>query len=332
MDENGNSKGFTHEKIRELLSEFKSLVYWCLSDEIGHDGTYHTHIYVAFSSTVRFTTVKQKFEGGHFEMCRGTSMDNKIYVFKEGKYLNDAKGDTNLRETHEEFGEMPIERAGSRNDLKDLYDMIKGGSSNFEIIESDPTYMLQIERLEKIRQTIKEEQFKNTFRQLEVNYIFGETGSGKTRSIMEKYGYTNVYRVTSYDHFPFDNYKGEDVILFEEFRSSLKITDMLNYLDGYPVVLPARYGNRIACYTKVYLLTNIPISEQYKSVQLDSNPTWLAFMRRINSVTELNKIEKKEITYNQSELKFTDFLYSLDDVYNPLTEEINKQNNISLQK
>ncbi len=32
--------------------------------------------------------------------------------------------------------------------------------------------------------------------------------------------------------------KGQDVIVFEEFRSSLKIQDMLNYLDGYPCELP----------------------------------------------------------------------------------------------
>lgn len=39
---------------------------------------------------------------------------------------------------------------------------------------------------------------------------------------MEKYGYANVFRVTNYKH-PFDQYKGQDDIMFEEFQSSIPI-------------------------------------------------------------------------------------------------------------
>ena len=38
-------KGFTHDRIKEILSSLK-LVYWCMADEIGENGTYHTHIYI----------------------------------------------------------------------------------------------------------------------------------------------------------------------------------------------------------------------------------------------------------------------------------------------
>lgn len=66
----------------------------------------------------------------------------------------------------------------------------------------------------------------------------------------------------------------------------LKITDMLNYLDGYPVTLPCRYTNRQACYNTVYLISNIPLEEQYKNVQIDEPATWKAFLRRIHHVVE----------------------------------------------
>ena len=112
---------------------------------------------------------------------------------------------------------------------------------------------------------------------------WGKTGAGKTRSIMEQHGYSKVYRVTDYAH-PFDNYKGQDVILFEEFRSSLPLAAMLNYLDGYPVELPCRYANKVACYTKVYLVSNIPLHEQYPNVQMDKPGDWAAFRRRIQVV------------------------------------------------
>ena len=79
-----------------------------------------------------------------------------------------------------------------------------------------------------------------------------------------------------------DGYHGQDVIIFEEFRSSLKIGDMLNYLDGYPLSLPCRFSNKQACYTKVYIISNIPLTAQYNDLQSEQTATWKAFLRRIN--------------------------------------------------
>ena len=102
---------------------------------------------------------------------------------------------------------------------------------------------------------------------------------------MERYGYDKVCRITDYDH-PFEKYAGEDVIVFDEFRSQLRISDMLNYLDGYPIMLPCRYANRQACYTKVYLISNVSLDEQYRNIQYDEPYTWAAFCRRIQKVIE----------------------------------------------
>jgi len=276
-------KGFTHDLIKSKLHEFKSLNYWCLSDEVGENGTYHTHIYVAFNSAVRFSTIQKSFDGGHFEMARGTSQQNMEYVFKQGKWENDKKKETNLIDTHEEFGDLPVERQGQRNDLHDLYDMIKQGMSNFEILETCPEHMMQIDYIEKVRQIQKMEQFKNTFREMDITYITGRTGTGKTRGVMEEYGYENCFRITDYKH-PFDNYKGQDVLIFEEFRNSLPVQEMLNLLDGYPLELPCRYANKIACFTKVYIISNWDLCQQYEPVQDVYKETWNAFLRRISKI------------------------------------------------
>ena len=86
-------------------------------------------------------------------------------------------------------------------------------------------------------------------------YISGATGTGKTRGVLEKNGYANVYRVTDYLH-PFDSYNGQPVIAFDEFRSSLRIKEMLLFCDIYPIELPSRYTNKYACYNKVYIISN----------------------------------------------------------------------------
>jgi len=106
---------------------------------------------------------------------------------------------------------------------------------------------------------------------------------------MDKYGYHNVFRVIDYDRGTFDDYKTHKVIVMEEFRSSLKITDMLNYLDIYPTPLKARFKNKIACYNKVYILSNIPLESQYKNIQTEEPETWKAFKRRIHRIINWDK-------------------------------------------
>lgn len=292
-------KDISHDVIKEELQRIKSIIYYCISDEVGgKEQTHHTHLYFVCSSAVRFSTVKNRFPKAHIEIAKGTSSQNRDYVFKEGKWESDKKAGTKILDTQEEWGELPAERQGARNDLADLYDMIKNGMTNYEIIEENPEYLLVLDKIEKTRQTIREEQFKTTFRILEVTYVWGTTNTGKTRSVMEQYGYENVFRVTNYLHGGFDSYHGQDVIIFEEFRSSLKIQDMLCYLDGYPVELPCRYVNRVACFTKVYIISNINLTEQYSNIYNENKETWNAFIRRIHKVrvyTNINEFKEYNI-------------------------------------
>ena len=48
--------------------------------------------------------------------------------------------------TFEEWGEMPVERQGARNDLADLVSMIASGMSDYQIIQEMPEAMLQLDR------------------------------------------------------------------------------------------------------------------------------------------------------------------------------------------
>ncbi len=285
---NPEKYGYDHDNIRAALSTIKNLEYWCMCDEIGEKGTYHTHLFLYRSTSMRFCRLKSVFPTAHIDYCRGSTQENRDYVRKEGKYKGTDKEETNLPDTFEEFGECPQEQQGKRNDLEALYGMIKDGLSDYDILESHPAYMLQMNKIERCRQVIREEEFKNKFRDLTVEYWFGDTGLGKTRTVMERYGYENVYRVTDYKY-PFDGYKGQDVLVFEEFYNSIRIQEMLTYLDGYPLDLPCRYANKTACYTKVYILSNVPFDEQYREIFRDNRKTFDAFCRRISCIKEFTK-------------------------------------------
>lgn len=280
--------GYTHERLQAILSEFPGVLYWCMCDEVGEQGTPHTHVYVAFKNSVMLETMIKRFYGAHIDPANGKHQENRDYVRKEGKYLDDPKHDTNLPDTFEEWGELPPDRSRSELQSEQILEMIRDGKTNAEILEECPSAYNKIPHIEQTRQTLLAERYKDEWRQLEVTYLWGDTAAGKTRSVMEQYGYSAVYRVTDYSH-PFDGYKGQDVIIFEEFRSSLSIGDMLNYLDGYPLELPCRYANKVACYTKVFLISNIPLEQQYRNVQVDNPETWSAFRRRIKDVRHMTK-------------------------------------------
>ena len=301
--------GMNHDSIKAIIADGVkgTTVYWCMCDEIGDEcETLHTHVYIYRQGAIPFDRLKSLFPSAHIEQARGTSAENRAYVLKDGEKFNkqsdghyyyvDSSGKhhegTNYSNTFEEFGKLPDEHQGKSTAAETLIAMVQDGASNAEIVNALPSTYEKISHIERVRSMYRDSQFADSWRDLSVSYIFGKSGSGKTRSVMDQYGYRNVYRVTDYKN-PFDTYDGQDVILFEEFRSGLKHGDMLNYLDGYPLLLPCRYFNRQACYTKVFIISNIPPDAQYSGVDDESRA---AFFRRIHKVIEFT--DQGKFTYD----------------------------------
>lgn len=288
-------KGYTHEKICAILAE-NPPVYYCMCDETGENGTPHTHIYVCYRNAVYFSSMKKRFEGAHIETALGSSQENRDYIRKEGVYANSPKKETNHIETFEEFGEMPLDKAAKNETVSEqVLQMIADGCSNAEILLKYPSCFTRLSHIEQTRQTLLEERYKRKHRDVKVHYIYGETGTGKTRDVMEKYGYENVYKITNYEH-PFDRYNGEPVILFDEFRSGIAFADFLQYIDIYPCRLPARYADRIACFTEVYIISNVSLWKQYPNIQLEQINSWNALIRRITDITHYTR-NNGEVTF-----------------------------------
>lgn len=282
-----SKKQIDHAAIKKELSEIKPIQYYCMADEIGlQEKTPHTHIFIACSSPVRFSTIKRHFPNGHLEQVRASCEENKSYIGKSGdKWQNDPKSDTSIKGTFEEWGEMPVERQGARSDLDFLYQLVKDGKSNFEILAENSDYLLRLTDIERVRQTVRAEEFRAKFREMQVTYLWGRTGAGKTRFIMEREGYAAVYRVTEYEH-PFDGYAGQETLVLDEYRSQLKISELLNLLDGYPLELRCRYSNKTACFTTVYIISNLALFAQYPVIQYEQPETWQALLRRIHRIVE----------------------------------------------
>lgn len=283
---NPQNYGLNHDAIVKILMLF-SVVYFCLSDEIGKNGTYHTHIFVIFKSPVRFGTIKERFLNAHIEKALGSATENRDYITKTGKWENSEKSETRVNGSYLEYGTIPLENGCSR--MQQLIESIKNGASNSDIISAAPNFAFKVKDIDALRQSLLSDEYLNKTRNVDVTYIFGATGMGKTRGIFQENAFKDVCRITSYKGIhgvQFDAYSSQKVLVFEEFSSQVQVEDILNYLDIYPVMLPARYYDRIACFDKVYFTSNVSLFEQYPEVQSHRPETWRAFLRRIHKVIE----------------------------------------------
>ncbi len=139
-------KKCSHGAIKESLKHWENILYWCMCDEIGAEGTLHTHLFIQFKNPIYFSAIKSVFKIAHIEEAEGTAEENRTYIRKEGKWEGTEKEETNLKETFEEYGTIPRGGQGRRNDLANLYQMIKDGYSNVEILEMNPDNILNLQR------------------------------------------------------------------------------------------------------------------------------------------------------------------------------------------
>lgn len=285
---NPSEMGLDLDTLDELIRTKLNPQYFCRSKEIGENGTEHFHAAIFRPSPYRFSTIKRTFPTAHIEKAYGSMSENRDYVAKGGKWAATDKADTSVPGTFAEYGTLPSEKEETASKYTALMTELRDGKTTTEIVEAHPEMALQTQRIDMLRETIRSDAYSSTFRpQLEVTYLYGASGVGKTRSIFEKHDPRDICRITSYvGGIRFDSYRGQKVLVFEEFASQVPLSDMLNYLDIYPLMLPARYSDRVACYDQVYITSNIPLYGQYMCEQQEHPDRWAAFYRRIHHVYE----------------------------------------------
>lgn len=296
-----DSEPESDDSLYERLLNLDHIRYFVFQLEKGELGTTHHQMYLSFIHAKSFDFMKDNFPTAHIEEMLGTPLQASEYCKKMNDAYIDIFSDSPEIEpiesnSYREWGDLP--QQGKRNDLIKIYDLLSDDNPMQKIMQEYPSqYIRYRNSLHNVWQDIIEEKVNTVFRKLTVLYISDIPGIGKTRYVMEKHGYSNVYRVSNYKN-PFDTYKSEEVLLFEEFRDSLPIEQMLNFLDGYPLRLPARYNDKVACYTKVYIISNWDFEKQYAYYKDNSPETYTAWLRRINYFGNLNEVKKYESEKN----------------------------------
>ena len=275
--------GYSHEKIKEISENFKTFQYAAVVDEKGSN--LHTHVLLVFSSRVRWSTIQDKFPHAHIDEGKGDINQIIQYMRKDGKWLLDEKKqEQKIEGSFKDWGNRPVDTKEKVSEFSELYDLVYDEIPTGEILKLNPKYIRYIDKIAPMRIEIMNEKYRGKRRlELKVVYVYGMSGTGKTRMVLDRHGDENVFRVTDYQH-PFDSYNMQQVLCLEEFRDSLTITQCLNLLDVYTVELPARYANKLGIYKVLYMVSNLNIEQQFKNIQVEHKETYRAFRRRFHYI------------------------------------------------
>lgn len=267
---------YTKEYTEEALNKY---TYVGQLEKGAESGYLHWQIYIENETQIAFKTLAKKFPKGHFETRLGSRQQAYDYVTKQ----DTAQG------VKIENGEIDLDSTqGQRNDLQRLsFEILYGNRSASDLILTEPSALNHYKKLEKLQLERDNARWTNTWRDIDVHYLSGPSRVGKTRRIYAKYG-GSMFRVTDYRH-PFDSYRGQAVLVLDEFRSQIDFSLVLDLLDGHPLELPCRFGNRWAAYTTVWVVSNRKLEQQYIDLHDYHPEDWDPFIKRFHSVQRMEK-------------------------------------------
>lgn len=283
--------GVSREEITSKLASYDSYVGQL---ERGKDGYLHWQVYLSHAQPIRFSTLKNALPTAHFEPRRGTVRQAVDYVTKEKTRV---KGELPLAKGEIDFKESQ----GQRSDLEELREEIMSSNCKLSSLLASNESAWKFERqCRALIEARNAETWGRKMRDIQVKCFFGATGTGKTRSALESADWADIYRATHYNTGAFDGYDAHDVLVLDEFRGQLPVSQLLTMSDPYPCKLPARYADRQAAYTSLYLLSNDGPWDWYPSAKEE---TKRALCRRFTEVREFTSLGESRVLEKEEVLE-----------------------------
>jgi len=243
--------------------------------ERGDSGYEHWQFLVYFKRTVRLSAVKKVFPvAAHYELTRSSAAEE--YVFKE---------ETSLGERFE-FGKKPFKR----NSAVD-WDLVKLRAKEGNLDHADIPSDIFVRHFHSLR-SIARDFVRADYREIkEIALYWGPTHTGKSyvahQNAARMGGEAGFYPKNVRTKF-WDGYRGEEAVVFDEFRGAIAVDYLLRWFDRYPCFVETKGSTVPLKATSFYLTSNIRLEDWYNEID---NDTLQALKRRFTV------IEHKDIVF-----------------------------------
>lgn len=201
----------------------------------------------------------------HVENCKGTLEENIKYCQKEGQY--------------EEYGERPSQ--GARTDLIALYKEIQNGKTVEEIRSEQPdTYHQYGRTLEKLEDDVLRKKWRTWM--TKGIWYHGKTGTGKSHKAFKDY-HPDTHYLYRHDNGWWEGYKGQEVVIINDFRGEIKYNELLQIIDKWPYFVKRRCREPVPFLSKLVIITSSKRPEEVY-YNLSQNDSIEQLMRRIDVI------------------------------------------------
>lgn len=232
----------------------EKMAYLVYQEEIGESGTPHYQGYVEFKTQVAASTAEALLGGhAHMERRRGTQAQAIAYCKKD----DTRKPDT----VPIEHGEAKAQ--GKRVDLEAFKEEVKAGKRKRDLFDEHLMTLARYPKLyNDLAMTYRPQRGDGEEDQLKVTLLYGGTGRGKTRAVMDEHGKDPELYIAPLNNGTqwWDGYDGQKFVLMDDFcgkMSHLPLASLLRLIDRYPVQVPTKGGHTWWLPNHIFVTTNI---------------------------------------------------------------------------
>lgn len=232
----------------------------------------HWQGYVEFFNPVALSTLRKKI------------FDEKVRLFERNGTPEQAAEyckKTDSRKAGTEYTEHgTMSAAGERTDLAELARQVTAGERTVDQIAVDNAHAVHsygrvLDRLEMIRNRSTQRKWKTN-----VCVIYGPTGTGKTEIV---HGIEDDVYVKNLDEEWWEGYVGQEAVLLDDFRGTIRFSELLRLLDRHPLSVKQRYkqGGQPFVAKRIYITSAFIWTAWYNRKEETKNEDMAQLDRRI---------------------------------------------------
>lgn len=279
----------TLKGMAELGNKKTEVSYMVVGKEVGSKkGTPHLQGCVTFKKPRRFNNVVSVF--------------SELVGPGEAANLTFAKNCTQARLYCQKDGDFTIYdngKQGKRSDLEPLIESVQAGNTLRYVAREFPKQFIKYHGgIGKLTQFYQAKRSKPPI----VTWIYGPTGTGKSRRVAEITAGEEVWESGSRSDF-YNGYECQKHALFDDFRGSFcKFSWLLRLLDRYPVSVNVKGGHCPWNSEYIWITSSKAPQDAYNACQIEENLNQLT--RRLTNIIELRELGEPGIVHKGVDSNF----------------------------
>lgn len=286
--------------IQEIIKSKKTIKKWAYILHDKDDTAPHYHIYLHFgNSSVDSKIIAEWFglQESQVRKIQGRATDMLLYL----THGNDSQQNKYQYSPSEVVANFDFQTAIANAKILGDFEHYSYAKQleyvNTLPISEKASAFTQLEKLWKLQCKWLTLQ---TDRQLEVMFICGHGGTGKTyyaRQFLESKGFD--YCISSSSNDPFQDYLGQSAIILDDLRDkAFEFEDLLKILDNNTSSsVQSRFQNRVFNGKMIVITSAVPIKYWYRLQYGEQYDTLVQLYRRITCYVEMTK--KEIIVYSE---------------------------------